>query len=161
MHTPTTFTCAAPSCPRVSLLLTWYSQTKFKKKSWFDKRNTTISLYNWLICGLIVISFSLSRSTLPLSEMFQSCSGPDNQWVVRQVDDGQGLYNSEPRPHGWAQLRLPRPGGTVHHFCSDYAYGRALYGAQTPARWQSQSTRKVGNHNAATEKHFSSTHIPR
>lgn len=123
---------------------------KFKNKSWFDKRNTTISLYNCLICWLIVISFSLSRPTLPLSEMFQSCSGPDNRWVVRQVDDGQGLYNSEPYSHGWAQLRLPRPGGTVHHFCSDYACGSALNGAHPPVRWQSQNMWTVGNHHATT-----------
>lgn len=130
-------------------LLNKLSTEKFKIKSWFNKDNITISLHNWLIYWLIVISFFsllLLRYSFGSSEMFQSSSGPNNQWVISQRDDGQGLYNSGPHPHSWPQFCPPHPSSAIDHSRSQYSYGGAFTRAQHPVWRQSPNTWKVGRH---------------
>lgn len=122
---------------------------KSKNKSWFNKDNMTISLHNWLIywstnCYFL---FFLIRSSFLLSEMFQSCSGPDNQWVISQGDDGQGLYDSGPLPHSWPQFCPPRPSGAIRHSRSQRPYGGAYTRAYTGAYTGAQNPWRVGSHN--------------
>lgn len=79
--------------------------------------------------------------------MFQSYSGPDNQWVISQGGDGQGLYDSGPLPHSWPQFCPPQPSGTIHHSSSQHPYGGAYTRAQTPVWCQRPKTWRVGSHN--------------
>ncbi|KAM3587312.1 uncharacterized protein V6R79_001632 [Siganus canaliculatus] len=74
--------------------------------------------------------------------MFQSCSGPDNPWMIYQGDGRDSFYQYEPHPHSWPQICSPRPSGTVHHSRSQYPYARA----QTPVWCQPQNTWKVHSH---------------
>ncbi|XP_041819750.1 transcription factor EC isoform X3 [Chelmon rostratus] len=87
--------------------------------------------------------------------MFQSCS--DNQWEIRQGDDGQGFYDSGPHPHSWPQFFPPRPSGTVHHPGSLYPYGEAYTRAQTPVWHQPQNPWKVHSHLENSKFHLHQT----
>ncbi|XP_040008358.1 transcription factor EC isoform X6 [Xiphias gladius] len=78
--------------------------------------------------------------------MFQSYSSPNNQWVISQRDDGQGLYNSGPHPHSWPQFHPACPSGTVHHSRSQCPYGGAYTRAQPPIWHQSENIWKVQSH---------------
>ncbi len=91
--------------------------------------------------------------------MFQSCSGPDNQWVISQGDDRQDLYDSGPLPHSWPQFCPTRPSGTIHHSRSQRPYGGAYTGAQTPVWCQRQNTWMVGSHNTSTGQRVYLRHI--
>lgn len=88
----------------------------------------------------------LLRSSLALSEMFQSCFGPDNQWAVRQEDDAQGLFHSRPHPSSWPLFHSPRPRSVVHHFQSRCPYGKTFGQVQNPDWFRTQNTWKVGCH---------------
>lgn len=80
--------------------------------------------------------------------MFQSCFGPDNQWAVRQEDDGQGLFHSRPHPSSWPQFYSTRPRNIVHHFQSRCPYGRTFGRVQNPGWFRTQNMWKVGYHRA-------------
>ncbi|XP_031721606.1 transcription factor EC isoform X1 [Anarrhichthys ocellatus] len=86
--------------------------------------------------------------------MFQSLSGPDNQWAISQRDDGQGFYDSEPHPHSWPQFWPqfcpPRPSGTVHR-------GGPYTRAQIPVWYQFQDTWKVQSHLENSKFHLHQT----
>ncbi|XP_034381803.1 transcription factor EC isoform X2 [Cyclopterus lumpus] len=82
--------------------------------------------------------------------MFQSCSGPDNPWVISQRDDGRGFYDSEPHPHSWPQVCPPRPSGIVHH-------GGAYTRAQIPVWCQYENPWKVQSHLENSKFHLHQT----
>lgn len=86
----------------------------------------------------------LLRSRLAPSEMFQSCFGPDNQWAVRQEDDGQSLFHSRPHPYSWPLFCSPQTRNVVHRFQSRCPYSRAFGQVQNPGWFQTQKTWKVG-----------------
>lgn len=87
--------------------------------------------------------FYLLRSSSGLSEMFPSCSGPDNQWMTRQGDDIQGSYDSGPHPHSWPQFCNPWPSSAVQHSCSQSPYAGTYTRAKTPYWRKHPNTWKV------------------
>ncbi|XP_044041670.1 transcription factor EC isoform X5 [Siniperca chuatsi] len=99
----------------------------------------------------------MTKYRFGLSEMFQSCSSPDNQWVISQKDVGQGLYDSGPHPHSWPQFCPPRPSSTVHHSHSECPYGGAYSRAQIPIWCQPKNTWKVHSHLENSKFHLHQT----
>ncbi|XP_032361329.1 transcription factor EC isoform X2 [Etheostoma spectabile] len=89
--------------------------------------------------------------------MFQSCSGPDNQWEISNRDHGQGFYESGQHPHSWPQLCTPRPSRTVHHSFSQHTYDGAYTSAQMPVWCPFQNTWKVQSHLENSKFHLHQT----
>lgn len=80
--------------------------------------------------------------------MFPSCSGPDNQRMTRQGDEGRGSYDSGPHPHSWPQFCNPWPSSGVHHSRSQSPYGGAYVRAQTPYWRKHPNTWQVRGRNS-------------